>query len=206
MNADDTGVVQAIVEERTPFKEFPKIARLRREMIITEKIDGTNASIWIGEDGLVRAGSRSRFITPEDDNYGFARWVKEHEDELRLGLGLGTHFGEWWGSGIQRRYGLAEKRFSLFNVHRWRQTPPPACCTVVPVLFEGLFSDLAISDTLQTLITKGSQAAPGFMKPEGVVIYHTAAKTLFKVAIEKDEEPKGVRQAEEAAGPDPLKM
>ncbi|MCJ7726507.1 MAG: hypothetical protein MUP76_09000, partial [Acidimicrobiia bacterium] len=47
----------------------------------------------------------SRWITPEVDNYGFARWVKDHEEELRTGLGAGLHFGEWWGQGIQRRYG-----------------------------------------------------------------------------------------------------
>ena len=29
------------------FEEFPKMPRLTREMIITEKIDGTNASIFI---------------------------------------------------------------------------------------------------------------------------------------------------------------
>ena len=29
------------------FKEFPKLARLSREIVITEKIDGTNASIFI---------------------------------------------------------------------------------------------------------------------------------------------------------------
>jgi len=33
------------------FVSFPKIARLSRECVITEKIDGTNASIYIGNDG-----------------------------------------------------------------------------------------------------------------------------------------------------------
>jgi hypothetical protein len=32
------------------FREFSKMARLSREIIITEKIDGTNAQIFIGED------------------------------------------------------------------------------------------------------------------------------------------------------------
>jgi ATP-dependent RNA circularization protein (DNA/RNA ligase family) len=54
------------------FEDFPKIARLSRECCITEKIDGTNAQVVITEDGQVLAGSRTRFITPEDDNYGFA--------------------------------------------------------------------------------------------------------------------------------------
>jgi hypothetical protein len=29
------------------------------------------------------------------------------------------------------------------------------------------------------------------MKPEGIVVYHTASRSLFKVTLEKDESPKG---------------
>ena len=173
------------------FKEFPKIARLSREMVITEKIDGTNGQIYIGEDGEFLVGSRTRWITPENDNAGFARWALENKGEL-LKLGVGSHFGEWWGQGIQRNYGLKEKRFSLFNVHRWLGNPDlPKCCSVVPLLYTGIFNINEIESTIQRLVTSGSIASPGFMKPEGVVIYHTAAKTLFKKTIEKDEEWKG---------------
>ena len=103
----------------TEFQEFQKIARLSRNCSITEKIDGTNACIYIGEDGEFLTGSRTRWITPEDDNYGFAKWALAHKDEL-MALGPGRHFGEWWGSGCQRGYGLTngEKRFSLFNTSR----------------------------------------------------------------------------------------
>ena len=92
------------------FTEFPKIARLSRECTITEKIDGTNGSIYIGENGEFLIGSRTQWITPERDNHGFARWCMEHKEEL-FKLGIGHHFGEWWGSGIQRGYGLTEKRW-----------------------------------------------------------------------------------------------
>ena len=172
-----------------PFVAFPKIPRLNRDIVITEKLDGTNAAIHIGEDDVITAGSRSRWITPEDDNYGFARWVKENEAELRK-LGYGTHFGEWWGAGIQRRYGLAEKRFSLFNVHRWTDDVRPACCHVVPTIYKGPFDAHWITRSVELLRTQGSYASPGFMKPEGVIVFHTAAQTMFKVTLEKDEEPK----------------
>ena len=33
----------------TEFEPFPKIARMKREQIITEKIDGTNAQVYIRE-------------------------------------------------------------------------------------------------------------------------------------------------------------
>src|SRR6478609_4562760 len=114
------------------FQEFPKMPRLSREVIITEKIDGTNAQVLITPEGEIHAGSRTRWITPESDNFGFAAWVRDNREQL-LQLGPGRHFGEWWGSGIQRRYGLTEKRFSLFNVKRWGESRP-ACCHVVPVL------------------------------------------------------------------------
>lgn len=132
------------------------------------------------------AASRSRYVTPEDDNYGFARWVAEHEAELRDGLGEGRHFGEWWGAGIQRRYGLTEKRFSLFNSHRWKDGAQPACCHVVPVLYQRDFTTEAVDACLENLATFGSVAAPGFMDPEGVVIYLPAARQLFKVTIGGD--------------------
>ena len=175
------------------FQGFGKIPRLNREIVITEKIDGTNAQILITEEGEVFAGSRTRWLTPESDNYGFARWVQEHTEELK-GLGVGRHFGEWWGSGINRRYGMftGEKQFSLFNVVKWGDyTVRPACCGVVPVLYRGPFSQVAVYRALLQLTATGSVAAPGFMNPEGIVVFHKAAGALFKVTLENDEQAKG---------------
>lgn len=175
------------------FTSFRKIPRLRRGAVITEKIDGTNAQIVITPDGALYTGSRNRWITPESDNMGFAQWVKDHEDELRVGLGKGQHFGEWWGAGIQRRYGLTEKRFSLFNTGRWGgDTKPPACCHVVPVLATGVFSDALVQETIDRLRTGGSVAAPGFMQPEGVVTFLGASGSFYKTLLENDELPKAV--------------
>lgn len=215
------------------FQEFPKMARLSREVIVTEKIDGTNAQVYIvgnpegfytekhpdpfviaegscgGEPAVMLAGSRQRWITPENDNFGFAAWVKDHAQEL-FGLGFGRHFGEWWGAGIQRNYRLNERRWSLFNVSRWclhgrepqrvpsadpriekYQEPLPECCGLVPVLHRGRFSTLQCDLVLEELRMGGSKAAPGFMKPEGIVVFHVAGNAGFKKTIEKDEEPKG---------------
>lgn len=179
-------------DNKPEFKPMPKIGRLSRGCTITEKIDGTNASIYIGEDGVFLTGSRTRWITPSDDNYGFSRWAHSHRDELMV-LGPGHHFGEWWGLGIQRRYGVPDKRFSLFNVGRWRdgRDQRPACCGVVPILYEGLFTATAIDVAIDQLRTQGSIADPGFMQPEGIVVYHEATKTLFKKTLDKDEKPKG---------------
>lgn len=168
------------------FKPFPKIPRLDKEIIITEKIDGTNAVVHIAEDGTITAGSRSRWITPGDDNFGFAKWVSAQVD-LHL-LGPGYHFGEWYGLGIQRGYGLTEKRFALF---REPMHTMPDCCQVVPVLYKGPASwdDMVVGDhgdfcaitaATQFLKERGSQLVPGFMRPEGLVIYHTASGQSYK--------------------------
>lgn len=172
------------------FNAFPKIARLSREIIITEKIDGTNAQIFIGDNGEFLTGSRNKWITPDQDNYGFSRWAHAHKDELLL-LGPGQHFGEWWGNGIQRGYGLKEKRFSLFNCSRWTAENTPACVSVVPLLWKGMFDTNRIADELHTLKLLGSQAAPGYNNPEGIVIYHTGNNILFKKTFEGDEAGKG---------------
>jgi hypothetical protein len=177
------------------FQEFPKMPRLSREVIITEKIDGTNAQIFIGEDGEFLIGSRTRWITPAEDNYGFAAWVMEHKDEL-LTLGPGRHFGEWWGRGIQRNYSMTDRVLSLFNVSRWADDAVrPKCCRIVPILYQGPFETYGVmkgvQQALKTLETEGSQAAPGFMNPEGIVVFHTAGNFGFKKTFEKDEKGKG---------------
>lgn len=199
--APSTAHLGVFVHPQAPeFTGFPKLARLSREIVITEKIDGTNGQVRIMDDGRVFAGSRSHWLTPDlDDNYGFGRWVAEHADELR-GLGPGRHFGEWWGAGIQRRYGQTEKRFSLFNASRWADERP-ACCDVVPVLYRGIFDTRAVAMCLDNLSANGSRAAPGFMKPEGVIVFHVHANVAFKKTIERDEEPKSKSLARDGSTP-----
>jgi hypothetical protein len=159
---------------------------------VLEKIDGTNGQVYITEDGDIFAGSRTRWVTPEQDNAGFAKWVQGNKMDL-LRLGPGRHFGEWWGAGIQRGYGLKEKRFSLFNVSRWGDDAVrPACCHVVPVLYRGEFDTQTVQYYLDRLRERGSLAAPGFNRPEGIVVYHTAGNLLFKKTIEDDATPKSM--------------
>lgn len=214
----------------TDFTPFPKIARLNRDITITEKIDGTNAAVVIVPFGsevpvlqngdsaiiayvgaeepsglplwVVLAQSRTRFITPRQDNYGFAGWVQRNAEGLVDTLGEGTHFGEWWGSGVQRKYGLTgpDKRFSLFNAARWNGllgeplewlSEEVPGLSVVPVLYSGPYSEVAIQSTIDRLREEGSVAAPGFRDPEGIVVWHDEARQMFKVTLKGDEAPKG---------------
>lgn len=220
------------------FEPWPKIPRLNRGVVVTEKIDGTNAAVvvipwstlanevsdgWNSEEGYFRqwhaegkhliarvgavdglggfgvfAQSRTRYITPGDDNFGFAKWVEANASALAATLGAGRHFGEWWGSGIQRGYGLTngERRFSLFNSGRWATTDLSGVpgLGVVPglneVLGKGSLED--IPDFVEYLREHGSIAAPGFDRPEGIVVWHSAARSSFKVLLENDDAPKGM--------------
>jgi len=177
------------------FTKFPSIARLHRNCVITEKLDGTNAQIYWDEDmETMLIGSRKRWIVPGNDNFGFATWATDNQTDLRK-LGPGHHYGEWWGQGIQRKYNMDHKVFSLFNSYRWADpTVRPYCCSVVPVLFEGPFCDNAIEAALDNLRLYGSIASHGFMDPEGIVVWHEAARQLFKVTLENDEVPKWIAE------------
>lgn len=175
------------------FEGFPKLFRFNREIVVTEKLDGTNAQIYITDDSQFIVGSRNKYITPNDDNAGFAKWAHAHKDELIAGLGPGRHFGEWWGRGIQRGYGLQDKVFSLFNTARWGDdSVRPECCSVVPVLWTGALCDFNARGVLDELAAGGSIAAPGFMKPEGIVVFHTAANQAFKMTLDANDAHKGV--------------
>lgn len=189
------------------FERFPSLTRFSQGWSISEKIDGTNGQVIISpctnsyekyreralfnKDNLfLFAGSRSRLITPENDNFGFARWVQDNAEMLISTLGEGRHYGEWWGQGIQRGYGLTEKRFSLFNTLRWKQENLPEGLYVVPCLVNNEYLDnpgTRAEHTLTLLKEYGSCAAPGFMDPEGIVMFHRASGVAFKKTFDYDE-------------------
>lgn len=209
------------------FQKFPSIPRYRKDIKVYEKIDGTNAGVAIqpftNEDGTpnpvaydapaedvilseanepvhVYAQARNRVITPgkSTDNYGFAQWVRENQYSLYLSLGTGYHFGEWYGSGINRNYGLDHKRFMLFNPDRYASVKEdgfaPKNVDVAPLLYSGPPTYRyggqqhdAVEEALDGLKHHGSYLVPGFMNPEGVVIFHTASRQLYKATFDYDE-------------------
>lgn len=181
--------------EDNEFQKFNEIVRLNTNVVITEKIHGTNAQIsvqeYAPEKHSVRAGSRERWVTPEDDNYGFARKIYDNQDEVIKALGVGRHFGEWYGSGINSGYNLKEKRFALFNSYRWapakEQGLLPSWIDVVPVLYQGAFKDGIIQEVMTRLKLEGSAISKGFMKPEGIVIRFDRNGAMFKHVFDAEE-------------------
>lgn len=201
------------------FQKWPSIPRLSKErMTITEKIDGTNSAIRVRPSGIfpdnsarlttvidpagylydVWVQSRSRFLkaTKNEDNFGFAGWVLDNATALVDILGPGDHYGEWWGSGIQRGYGLTkgEKRFSLFHATKWMETikVQPGSTAVhelctVPLLYTGDFEQGAITRLKQTLRLKGSNAVEHAFNAEGMVVQLREAQAVYKVLLENDD-------------------
>lgn len=195
------------------FVHWSKIPRLHRDWEITEKIDGTNGILhWSpyrdgrfddnkvlatneveGEKLYLFAGSRHRWLTPGEDNYGFAAWAKANADDLIV-LGQGRHFGEWYGHGIQRGYGMTGRRFALFDTE-WAALDPdlPPDVDVVPVLMtaDGGQLNYTIRGCIEDLRLCGSQLVPGFKDAEGVVARHKQHGSRFKVLLVNDEVVKG---------------
>lgn len=203
------------------FKAWPKTPRLFRDCVITEKIDGTNSAIHVFPidpakgaesyaDGLlgiyeldeavygVAAQSRNRMLSLSSDNYGFAQFVSESPRVFFEALGVGVHYGEWWGGGIQRGYGLKkdDKRFSLFNVQRYGHVGTldleGVPLSTVPVLYTGPFRTSTVHEQIDLLKTFGSVAVEGFMNPEGVITWHSASRSVYKTTVENDESPKSI--------------
>lgn len=167
-------------------------------MVITEKVDGTNAMFIIENKQIVLIGShkepkkmvndprwvkqfenapdKERLLAeePRKTHYGFAGWIEDHKEELCAKLNDGTYYGEWYGPGINknRDYNLTEKRFAFFQAHKWTdpRRPRVSGSDVVPILYIGSISTEACERAMEKLAKEGSQIAPGFMNPEGVVI------------------------------------
>jgi hypothetical protein len=171
------------------FRKFAKIPRFHSPVTITEKLDGTNAVLFIDEANaspsnyatnipaqdlqygthFAVAGSRKRWLAEGEDNHGFRAWVKQNLEQLILGLDPGTYYGEWWGKKINRGYGLDEKRFTPFGLASGKPVEHELFHPL-PILYEGRFFPEAAYECLLELQNEGSRAAPGFKPAEGIVI------------------------------------
>lgn len=206
------------------FQAWSKTPRLFRDIVITEKIDGTNSAVIIqpyepgdidgglvcavihddeGAQWSVAAQSRKRIITPgkTTDNYGFAKFVQDNAEELFALLGEGRHFGEWWGHGIQGRYGdsMKDRRgFALFNTERYSEVRTylkdeagrDVLVEPVPVLWRGQFSEWMIHQVAKEMLEFGSVAAPFAPNPEGIMIYHTQSGKAYKFTFDNNDKGK----------------
>lgn len=190
------------------FRKWGATPRWHKGLTITEKIDGTNACVVI-YDGQVKAQSRNRMITPDDDNAGFAKWVYENAGALTDTLGYGYHYGEWFGPGIQKNpLGVESKRFALFGATKYTEGNGYELNKVdgletVPLLFHGQADAWTIPHLLEKLNIYGSKVEgaktetvevfpgpdgvyPVAAKAEGVIVYHKETQQKYKILLEGD--------------------
>jgi hypothetical protein len=124
------------------FREFPSIEQYRNVVKLVReraqfdgkplptilfygsvKLHGTNAAVGFDEDGELFTQSRSQIITPDNDNAGFAKWVRAN-DQMFPKLKSAVIYGEWCGQGIQKNVGISQlpKMFVPFAIKsgdRW---------------------------------------------------------------------------------------
>lgn len=154
----------------------------------------------------VAVQSRKQFLTLDNDIQGLAAWVSEHAQELASALGPGRHYGEWWGKNIQRSYHQKRNWFSLFNTKRWNKDNVGHIdgLITVPVLYSGPYADWVNEMQLHKLETQGSFAAQEVddreldFRAEGIVGWHTALDTYYKVTLDGDGHKGAAKKAAEA--------
>lgn len=107
------------------FLSYPKIHRLGKEendgildneVVIQEKIDGANTSVWIDE-GVIKMGSRTRLLGEESFN-GFCEYINANQGIKNLLTDFPEYrlFGEWLVRHTISYNELAYKKFYLFDI------------------------------------------------------------------------------------------
>ena len=188
------------------YPKYPKTHRLENiNCIISEKVDGTNGLIHgiydsKTESFKVKFGSRTRYLNPEvkdGDNFGFASFYlpykklfkklfnslrEEHSDLCDIKI-----YGEWFGKGIQRGYGLENKYFMPFNKYYAAFLQQGSIPNIIePYIFcECKYNIQESLDAMSLLRANGSYLIPGYDNPEGIIINFRDLDIRFKETINK---------------------
>lgn len=176
------------------FRAYPKIMGLHKEEVegilyepvtVQEKVDGANVSIWLGEDGIIKCGSRTRELGDDDFN-GFTAYVKEHETILRILFEDNpTHrlYGEWLVKHTITYPDEAYKKMYLFDIYDDSDetySPQEDVRTVARLIgfeYPHVFIDneIVTLEQVKEFVGKSAIGANG----EGVVIKSTTYKNKY---------------------------
>ena len=92
---------------------------LKGKCSIQPKIDGTHGVVWLGDDGIIHAGSRRRDLTLDNDNAGFYNTVIKDDNIRKYLLDHKDHYlyGEWLVPHTIRYYHPESwKHFYVFDI------------------------------------------------------------------------------------------
>lgn len=101
--------------------EIPDILTTNGEKYVFPKLDGTNATVWADDKGVIHAGSRNRELSLEKDNAGFYKHVMESEkmEPIRR-FCVDNPFmvvcGEWLGGKAGHIKSYLNKEFYVFDM------------------------------------------------------------------------------------------
>jgi len=110
------------------FRKYMHVERLNTTAVngindgmcyIFPKIDGTNSSVWV-ENGVIKAGSRNRELSLENDNAGFYAWVLNQKGFVNFfnEFPYIILYGEWLVPHTLKTYNEgAWKNFYCFDVY-----------------------------------------------------------------------------------------
>lgn len=179
--------------------EFP-LSELDSPLHLSVKIHGTNGAI--GTDGKnVWCQSRTRILSVDRDNYGFAKWVERRKEyilnkyqELNC-QGEILLFGEFAGKGIQKNVGVSnlDPFFYLFpgqlDFHSIEERIYPALEVDSSFKYPGLNRANFVVQSLEEIVAKIDQKCPFYESltglvgvGEGIVIFNNPpTRPLFKI-------------------------
>lgn len=134
------GQFRNVVRAERESAEYHSRPPAKRTYVGTIKLHGTNAGIRLTETGELLFMSRTRVITPEDDNHGFARHMAAHANTIRSALAPlypaqdMAVFGEWCGAGVQSNVGISaeQKLFMVFALRVGDAWADPAAVPRLP--------------------------------------------------------------------------
>jgi hypothetical protein len=112
------------------FRKYDKIYRLGKEetdgilvgtVNVTEKLDGANLSVWVGDGGEIRVGSRNNDLTANGNEFnGAVHYCNAHPGIRKFLEANPTWriYGEWLVRHTLSYNETAYKKFYLFDIHR----------------------------------------------------------------------------------------
>lgn len=101
--------------------EIPDLITAKGDKYIFPKLDGTNATVWADNEGIIHAGSRNRELSMDKDNAGFYKHVMESDTmgpicQFCLDNPFMVVCGEWLGGKAGHIKSYLNKEFYVFDM------------------------------------------------------------------------------------------
>lgn len=101
--------------------EITDLLTAKGDKYVFPKLDGTNATVWADNEGVIHAGSRNRELSMDKDNAGFYKHVMESDTmgpicQFCLDNPFMVVCGEWLGGKAGHIKSYLNKEFYVFDM------------------------------------------------------------------------------------------